>query len=78
MVRRRALVLGVLPLLHLALCLATARGFLGSEGGWAWFAVFFVDLPFSVLLLPIMKHVGPFLPLGLQGPPFGGSRLAYC
>ena len=45
----------VLPLLHLLLCIVVQLN--ASEGGWWWFPMYLVDLPFSALLV----HV-PFLP----------------
>jgi hypothetical protein len=55
---RPSLPLLVLPVLHLALCIVVQ--FTSSEGGWAWFPIYLVDLPFSYVLL----FVGRFVPSG--------------
>ena len=57
----------VLPALHLCLCVATRIGLLASEGSWAWFLVFLIDFPFSILLLPLLKIADPLLVFGLLG-----------
>jgi len=57
----------VLPVLHLCACVATRIGLLASEGSWAWFPLFFVDFPFSILLLPLLKIADPLLVFGLLG-----------
>lgn len=57
----------VLPTLHLALCVATRAGWLTSEGSWGWFLVFLVDLPVSLLLLPLSKFADPLLLFGSVG-----------
>jgi hypothetical protein len=57
----------VLPALHLCLCVATRVGMLAAEGSWAWFLVFLVDFPFSILLLPLLKIADPLLVFGLLG-----------
>ena len=48
----------VLPAIHLALCVYVQ--FSPSEGGWWWFPLFLVDLPFSSLLM----FVGYVVPSG--------------
>jgi len=57
----------VLPALHVCLCVATKVGLLASEGSWAWFLVFLVDFPFSILLLPLLKIADPLLVFGILG-----------
>ncbi len=57
----------VLPALHLLLCIATRTGLLPSEGSWAWFLVFLVDFPFSILLLQLLNVVDPLLVFGILG-----------
>ena len=57
----------VLPACHLGLCLATRVGLLASEGSWAWFLVFVIDFPISVLLLPLLNITDPLLVFGLLG-----------
>ena len=50
----------ILPVLHVSLCLAVGLNPRTVEGSWRWFPVFFVDFPFSILLLPLLfwKKVG--------------------
>lgn len=57
----------VLPSLHLALCVSTAAGIMESEGSWAWFLVFLVDFPLSILLLPMLRIAHPLLVFGVVG-----------
>jgi hypothetical protein len=52
---------------HLCVCVATRIRLLESEGSWAWFPVFLVDFPFSILLLPLLKIADPLLVFGLLG-----------
>jgi len=39
---------------------AIVAGLLGGEGSWKWFPAFYVDFPFSILLLPLLKVAPPF------------------
>src|ERR1043165_2656900 len=50
---RRVAWIAMLPVLHLALCAATAIG-MNAGPGWEWFGVMFVDLPI-VYLLPFIS-----------------------
>lgn len=52
--------LAILPVLHICLCLAIQLGVLRSIGSWTWFPVFFVDFPFSIVLLPLVRIFPPF------------------
>ena len=54
-------------ILHLFLCIATGAGAFHSEGSWAWFVVFLIDFPFSVLLLPALRIAPPLLVFGVLG-----------
>jgi hypothetical protein len=65
--KTQQLVALVLPALHLGLCVATKAELLASEGSWGWFPVFFVNFPFSVLLLPLLKIADPLLVFGILG-----------
>jgi hypothetical protein len=56
-----------LPAAHLCLCLAVELGVYGAEGSWAWFLVFLVDFPFSILLLPAANRAGYLLVFGVAG-----------
>lgn len=53
--------------LHLLLCIAIGTGIIRSEGSWSWFIVFFIDFPFSILLLPLQNWAGPLLAFGILG-----------
>jgi hypothetical protein len=55
----------VLPALHLGFCLFIQ--FANFEGSWGWFLAFLVDLPFSVLLLPLGKYLSGFVCFGVFG-----------
>lgn len=60
----------VLPILHICLCVAVATGVFGSDGSWPWFLVFFVDFPFSILLLLLLNRLNianPFAVFVLLG-----------
>jgi hypothetical protein len=57
----------VLPTLYFGLCAAVALGLTPSEGSWGWFVPFLAAFPFSILLLPIMRVVPPFLAFGVFG-----------
>jgi hypothetical protein len=63
----RAPLVFILPLAHLCLCFAIALGFISTEGGWMWFPAFFVDFPFSILLLPLLNVASPLLVFGILG-----------
>ena len=67
MIKRKVVITLILPLLHLGLCMAISLGLIELEGSWAWFMVFLVDFPFSILLLPLAKIIGPFLAFGVMG-----------
>ena len=54
----------VLPIIHLALCIAVQ--FTSSGGGWAWFPVYIADLPFSYLLV-FVAGVPAFVVFGILG-----------
>ena len=56
----------VLPAIHLALCVYIQLS--PSEGGWSWFPVFLVDLPFSILLMFVNYIVpSPLIVFGVLG-----------
>ena len=57
----------VLPAAHFAMCVATAAGTFGSEGSWRWFLAFYIDFPFSILLLPLLRIAHPFLVFATLG-----------
>lgn len=57
----------ILPVLHVCLCLAVALNPRYVEGNWRWFPVFYVDFPFSILLLPLLKTLSPLLIFGVAG-----------
>jgi hypothetical protein len=57
----------VLPLLHLCLCLAIELDRDAGQGGWRWFPVFYLDFPFSILLLPLARFFSPLLVFGTAG-----------
>jgi hypothetical protein len=57
----------VLPAFHLSLCLAIGTGLLGFEGSWGGFLIFLIDLPFSMLLLPLLTVADNLLVFALFG-----------
>jgi hypothetical protein len=60
--------LRLIPLaLHLCLCLAVAFNPRSVEGSWRWFPVFYVDFPFSILLLPLLKILKPLFVFAIAG-----------
>jgi hypothetical protein len=56
-----------LPVAHLCLCLAVEFGVYRAEGSWAWFLVFLIDFPLSIVLLPVANKVGYLLVFGVAG-----------
>ena len=65
--KRRSLAILVLPSIYLGLCVAVGIGVVPSEGSWGWFLPFLAAFPFSILLLPVMKVLPPFLAFGIFG-----------
>jgi hypothetical protein len=57
----------VAPAAHLCLCFAVELGLYQAEGSWAWFLVYLVDYPFSILLLPVANQAGYMLAFGVGG-----------
>jgi hypothetical protein len=62
----RALAL-ILPAFHLSLCVAIGTGLLRFEGSWGGFLIFLIDLPFSILLLPLFAVADNVLVLAIFG-----------
>ncbi len=63
----RSIHMFVLPAIHLLICLVIAVGLIPTEGAWMWFPVFFLDFPFSILLLPLLDTTNPLLVFGILG-----------
>jgi hypothetical protein len=61
----RSPLLFVLPGIHLVFCIIIALS--SSEGSWQWFPVFFIDLPFSLLLVFLQNVISPILVFGILG-----------
>ena len=57
----------IFPFLHVCLCAAIALNPNHVEGNWRWFPVFYIDFPFSILLLPSLTFVSPWLAFGIFG-----------
>jgi hypothetical protein len=55
----------ILPGIHLVFCIVIALS--SSEGSWQWFPVFFIDLPFSLLLVFLQNVISPILVFGILG-----------
>lgn len=64
---RRLLSLLCLPFLHLLLCVTTLSGRLYEEGSWTWFLLFWLDFPFSIVMLPLIQYVHRGLVFGILG-----------
>ena len=56
----------ILPTAHLCLCLGIQFAGVGTGGAWTWFPMFFVDFPFSILLLPLSNR-SPFIAFAVGG-----------
>ena len=68
MKRTRSYLNFLLPLFHTCLCAAIALGLNKAEGSWKWFAVFWVDFPMSILLLPLLRIFHhPLIVFGIAG-----------
>lgn len=54
-------------LIHFFLCVLIETGVIRSEGSWAWFVIFLIDFPFSILLLKISDLTTMFISFGILG-----------
>jgi hypothetical protein len=63
----RILIPGIVAVLHFLLCVAIATGIIRAEGSWAWFIVFFIDFPISIVLLKLGNFVPLVISFGILG-----------
>lgn len=53
------------PLIHVLFCIASNAN--PEGGGWNWFLLFILDLPFSILLLVLSQFMSDFAVFGVFG-----------
>jgi hypothetical protein len=56
-----------LAITHTMICFAVEFRLVESEGSWGWFLVFLIDLPFSIIILPVQKVLPPLIAFGTMG-----------